>query len=208
MPESVFIYCLKDPSTGDVRYIGKAKSPKKRLQAHLTKSSKRQSHLGCWLRGLTSRQETPVLVVLHEVLREECWQEEERRYISCARALGVDLVNATDGGEGASGVVETPEQCAAKSAARKGVPWSPAQRAVSDAKKGLPLSPAAQAAYAAKSATLKGTSWSPAQRAARDAKKGSPRTMKQVEASSANSAAQKGRPWSAARRAAYERGAL
>lgn len=205
MPDTAFIYCLKDPASGDVRYIGKTTDPEGRLQAHLTKSSKRRNHLGGWLRSLASRREIPMLILLHEVAKTEHWQQEERRYISCARALGMDLVNATDGGEGSSGYIETPEQLAAKSAARRGVPWSPAQRAVSNAKRGLPLSLAQQAAYAAKSAALKGVPWSPARRVASAAKRGRPQSPEQRAGYAARSAKLKGVPWSRARRAAYER---
>lgn len=157
----VFIYCLKDPTTGDVRYIGKANNPKKRFIKHLRESSKRKNHLGNWLRSL--KGEKPILAILHEVAEHEFWVGEERRYISCARALGVDLVNATGGGEGGSGprsmetrakisakkrgVLRTAEACAAMSVAHVGVKLSPEHRAAqSVARKGVPWSPARRAA--------------------------------------------------------------
>lgn len=205
MAKTVFIYCLKDPTTGDVRYIGKTDDLKVRLQRHISESSKFKSHLGSWLRSLGA--DKPILAVLHKVAEHESWQEEEKRYICFARGMGMDLVNIAEGGAGGSGPC-SPEQCAARSAARKGKPWSPAQRAASDAKNGMPLSPAASAAYAAKSAALRGVPWSPAQRAARDVTKGLPMSSKQRAGHAANSAALKGVPWSPARRAAYEAGKL
>lgn len=156
-----FIYCLKDPTTGDVRYIGKADDPKRRLVKHLRESSQRKNHLGNWLRSL--KREKPTLVILHEVAEHRSWAEEERRYISCALALGIDLVNATGGGEGGSGprsaetrakisakkkgVFRTPESCATMSAAHTGVKLSSEHRAAqSAARKGVPWSAARRAA--------------------------------------------------------------
>lgn len=187
----VFIYCLKDPRNGDVRYIGKTGYLRKRLQKHLLDSSKSKSHLGNWLRSLNG--EKPLLVVLHEVSEKESWQVEERRYISCARALGVDLVNTTDGGEGASGP-KSPEHRAALSAAlkgRPGIPKTPEWRAaLSLAHKGVSKGPHSPEHRSVVSAALRGVPWSVARRAAYER--------------SSKGTALKGVPWSLARRAAYE----
>lgn len=136
---TTFIYALCEPETRTVRYIGKTDNLKKRFRAHLAESVKKKNHLGSWLRSLP---EEPILVVLHEVLESESWAEEERRYISCARAIGIALVNATDGGEGVPGNVPTSTHCAALSAALTGVSKSPKHRAaISAAKMGVPRSP-------------------------------------------------------------------
>lgn len=167
MSAPVFIYCLKDPTTGDVRYIGKTGFLRKRLQKHLIDSLKVKSHLGNWLRSLCG--EKPLMVVLHEVSKNETWQEEERRYISCARAMGVNLVNSTDGGEGASGP-KSPEHRAALSAALKGVPSKPKtlewRAALSAAHKGVLKGPHSPEHKAAQSLALKGVPWSAKRRAA------------------------------------------
>lgn len=179
MPEKVFIYCLKDPTTGDVRYIGQTNNLKKRLRRHLSDSVESKTHLGNWLRSLGAQK--PLMVVLHEVSEKETWAEEERRYISCARALGLALVNATDGGEGTSGFVATYEQRAAISAALTGVPKSSECRAaisaavkgrrktlahcaaLSVSMRGVPKSPECRAKM---SAASKGVPKSPAHREA------------------------------------------
>lgn len=161
IPKPVFIYCLKDPTTGDVRYIGQTNSLKNRLRAHFTTSAREKTRLGNWLRSLS---EKPIIAVLHEVAEGESWVEEERRYISCARAMGVDLVNATDGGEGSPGHIHAPEHRAANSAAHKGVPLSPEHcAAISAVQKGVPKSPEHRAAM---SAAKKGVPKSPEHRAA------------------------------------------
>lgn len=154
----VFIYALCEPGTRTIRYIGKTDNLKRRFSAHIFESSKTKTHLGNWLRSLAG--EKPVLVVLHEVTKIECWAEEERRYISCARAMGMKLVNGTDGGEGAPGHIPTPETRAKISYAHRGVPKSPQHRAamvghvrspehcaaISAVQKGIPKSPEHRAA--------------------------------------------------------------
>lgn len=232
--KAVFIYCLKDPLTGDIRYIGKTDNLKKRFSAHIKGSVKKKTHLGCWLKSLLG--EKPILVVLHEVAENESWAEEERRYISCARAMGVDLVNATDGGEGASGWIPAPETRAKMSAARKGVPRGPAspeaRAAMSVAHRGVSKGPPSPETCAAISAALTGVPLSSKRRAAMiaaartperraassAARTGVPRSPETCAAMSASwtperraaqgeamSVAHKGVPWSPARRAAYER---
>lgn len=191
---TTFIYALCEPGTRTVRYIGQTKSLKRRLTQHLKQSSKEKTRLGYWLRSLSG---LPILVVLHVVAENESWQEEERRYISCARAIGMTLVNLTDGGEGTPGP-KSREHRAALSAARKGVPWSPAHRAT---KMGVPKSPLCRANI---SAAKKGVPLSPkhcaALRAARNERPWSP------ERCAHQSAVLKGKPWSSARRAAHEKG--
>lgn len=202
MSKTTFIYALCEPGTRTVRYIGKSENLKKRFRQHLTGSSKNRNHLGDWLRSLS---EPPVLVVLHEVAGNESWAEEERRYISCARAIGMDLVNGTDGGEGCSN--PTPETRAAISAAKKGVTHSPETRAaMSAARKGVPRGPFSPEHCAAISAARKGEKASPETRAAMSAAHmGKPGRPHLPETRAAMSAAKEGVPWSPARRAAYER---
>jgi hypothetical protein len=56
----------------------------------------------------------------------------EMGLIKCAKRMGVELTNLTDGGHGPSGLIVTPEQRAKISATltgRRGTPWSPEQRA-------------------------------------------------------------------------------
>lgn len=97
MSSVAFIYALCEPGTGVIRYIGKANDPKVRFGYHIRSSIKFRSHLGSWLRSLAGRR--PTLLVLKEV-DQASWAEEERRFIKAAKAIGIDLVNGTDGGEG------------------------------------------------------------------------------------------------------------
>lgn len=43
MMEGASIYALADANTGEIRYIGKANDPAKRLQGHMSDSIRRES---------------------------------------------------------------------------------------------------------------------------------------------------------------------
>lgn len=97
--KTTFIYALCEPNSRTVRYIGKANCVTRRFKKHLNTSINNENHLGAWLRMLKSRREMPNLVILREV-PFETWKEEEIRYISAAKILGMDLTNAVAGGGG------------------------------------------------------------------------------------------------------------
>lgn len=111
----VYIYALCEPGTRTVRYIGKTESLEKRRYAHLHKSVLFQSPLGEWLRSLSGA--APNMVVLCET-SQAFWQDDETRYIRSARALGMRLVNSTDGGEGGL-TSHSPESLAKMSVSQK-----------------------------------------------------------------------------------------
>ncbi len=107
--DTVFIYTLRDPETGELRYVGKCKSAKKRLATHIDEARKsdRKSHRVCWIRSLLYRGLRPALNVIDEVPESE-WQQWEVAYIQFFRDEGHRLVNATLGGEGFSSGVHHP----------------------------------------------------------------------------------------------------
>lgn len=131
--KTVFIYALKDPRDGAVRYIGKAKDPKRRLYLHLreAKKGKIKTHKNYWVGLLLSLGETPEMELLDQV---PDFQQNffERAYIKVYRELGTKLTNLTDGGDGGAtttGRKLSPERCAAISARNKGVPKTLEHRA-------------------------------------------------------------------------------
>lgn len=97
--KTVFIYALKDPDTGQIRYVGASCAPQKRLVNHLKDRDK--NHRTNWIRGLRFANMKPVLGILDEVSETE-WQPAEAAYIQFYRERGCDLVNGTDGGGGGS----------------------------------------------------------------------------------------------------------
>lgn len=134
---TVFIYALCEPGTRTVRYIGQTRRIEKRFREHVKISSKEKTHLGYWLRGIAARGEAPNMVILREVSEIE-GDAAEIKYIRIAReSLGMELVNSTEGGEGATmngetrtkisvtltGLRRSQEFCAAISARQNSPEW-------------------------------------------------------------------------------------
>lgn len=98
---SATIYALCDPTTDEIRYIGKtAKRPIERLAEHIREARRgRQLHSSAWIRALRS---PPVMRPL-VVVSSDYANEMEIRTITRLRSRGYRLTNLTDGGEGNSG---------------------------------------------------------------------------------------------------------
>lgn len=94
----VSIYCLKDPRTDIVRYIGKTKKTiKYRLSKHM---SDKGSYKKCtWIKSLKKIGLKPIIEIIDEVT-EQNWKEAERAYIRFFKSCGALLVNSKDGGDG------------------------------------------------------------------------------------------------------------
>lgn len=100
MQKTVFIYTLSCPTSGQVRYVGKSVSPKKRFRGHLNKVFKEAPcHRSNWLLSLIRRGLEPTIEIIAEVPETE-WQFWERSYIHLYHSLGFDLVNSSAGGDG------------------------------------------------------------------------------------------------------------
>lgn len=84
------IYALKD-ADGNVRYIGKARDPERRLAQHLKPDALDKSHKARWARG------NPNMLI--EVLEwTGDWEEAEKRWIAHGRQQGWNLLNIAVGG--------------------------------------------------------------------------------------------------------------
>lgn len=100
--KTVFIYALNDPTRqhlGKTRYVGKAKNPYERYEWHLDFNHREKTHKANWIRSLLRIGQAPILEILDEVPETE-WQFWEKEWIRLYRALGFQLTNGTDGGEG------------------------------------------------------------------------------------------------------------
>lgn len=91
------IYALCDPDTAEVRYIGKANDPEKRLLGHIRDAKVRQTPVYAWIRKLTAAGLAPEMVVIRRGCKD--WKAEERALIAAGRALGLRLLNVADGGD-------------------------------------------------------------------------------------------------------------
>lgn len=99
MAETVEIYGLFDPISGEPRYIGKANNAAKRLKGHYRECRRRNTPLYCWMRKLFSEGKAPVLKVL-ESWPEDDWKNREIAWIDAARTrYGRSILNAADGGD-------------------------------------------------------------------------------------------------------------
>lgn len=109
------IYGLIDPTTKELRYIGQSSTGFKRPKSHMYKSvyKRYNSHLYCWIRGLVSKNLSPEIVVIEELLCRKNLSNSEQFYISYFKAMGCRLTNLTVGGEvGSLGIKQSPETIA------------------------------------------------------------------------------------------------
>lgn len=90
----VDIYVLKDPTTNEVRYIGKANDAAKRLLSHIRDSRRRDTPVYRWFRKLAENNLIPIIEVI-ETCTVEMWPEVEIRLIAeykkTSRLLNVAL---------------------------------------------------------------------------------------------------------------------
>lgn len=100
-----------DPRDGAWRYIGKSSSGMKRPKAHGRSSTlKVESHFPVhrWIEKLRRLGHEYQILVLEETTKDQL-AEAECEWIAEARRQGVDLLNLTDGGEGALGYKQSME---------------------------------------------------------------------------------------------------
>ncbi len=95
--ETTFIYILIDPTTNQVRYVGKSNNVNKRLEGHLLDTKK--TYKANWIKSLKAKDLKPILETIDEVLKED-WKFWEQHYICLYKSWGFNLTNATAGGEG------------------------------------------------------------------------------------------------------------
>lgn len=91
-----FIYSLSNPTTGEIRYVGKANDVNKRLKSHIYDSKTRNTPLYNWIRKLISNGLMPVINIICEC---DNWQERERQIIKEYRGKGFRLLNVAEGGD-------------------------------------------------------------------------------------------------------------
>jgi hypothetical protein len=97
-----FVYALRDPFTGETRYIGVTNDLEGRLRAHISRARSHQTNHHCanWIRQLLSRGMTPEIAVVSTIEPGQDWQLVEADAITSARSAGHPLTNMTGGGEG------------------------------------------------------------------------------------------------------------
>lgn len=98
----VYIYGLVCPVAGVVRYVGKSIAPERRRAAHINAAMRGDYNhrTARWIRKIAAVGLEPALIILHEVVAGERWQDIERAFIASAEDRGWKLTNSTAGGEG------------------------------------------------------------------------------------------------------------
>lgn len=91
----VFIYCLIDPVTGHVRYVGKTVDLSRRYRLHI--NQKENTWKGKWIQSLIKKDLKPNLFVVDTVNNED-WEFWEQFYICLFKAWGFTLTNLDEGG--------------------------------------------------------------------------------------------------------------
>ena len=123
-----FVYGLVDPAEpGHVRYVGMASVRASRPQEHSKnahgKRAGRIPHLALWIRKLHSKGREYGVLILEE-LREDTSRKflgfVEKCYIKSLRAIGHDLINIAEGGDGGKMGEMSPEGRARNAAAMIG----------------------------------------------------------------------------------------
>lgn len=89
------IYGLYCPTTGALRYIGKANNAQKRLKSHLRDAKRRNTPVCQWIVSLVKQGLCPRMEVL---VSSADWVADERAEIRKARESGAELLNLAPGG--------------------------------------------------------------------------------------------------------------
>lgn len=98
--ENCKIYVLIDPTTNEIKYVGKTINEKERYKNHLNPKHNEKTHKRNWINKLRNNNLKPIFKVIEEVLITDDWRDREKYWISHYRLLGFNLVNHSDGGEG------------------------------------------------------------------------------------------------------------
>lgn len=100
----VRIYVLIDPITKEVRYVGiTTKLLRVRLANHIYDAKKLKNHRAKWINSLLKKGLKPEILSIDSTNSIEEAFEKEKFYISSFKAYNINLVNETEGGEGALG---------------------------------------------------------------------------------------------------------
>ena len=110
-----FIYLLVDPrvtsgrARDEVRYVGFASDVDLRLLKHIEEAFRKRTRKCLWLRNLLTSGLQPLVRVVDSGYGDS-WREAERFWIRFYReAVGANLTNMTDGGEGIFGMRHSEE---------------------------------------------------------------------------------------------------
>jgi hypothetical protein len=141
MAPKFIIYALQDPTTMEIRYIGRSCSGLVRPKQHTFPSSlKHPNPKNDWLRPLAAQGLKPTVIVLQEVESASHLDAQEEHWIELALSFGWRLTNLTLGGPGLYGKKHSSETIAKMKDARKKKWTDPKYREEMAQKKRPPVS--------------------------------------------------------------------
>ena len=94
---NIYIYCLKDPDTYEIKYIGKTISLDRRFKEHLQIHRNRRSKKNSWIISLINKGLQPIMEVV-EICSKDNWEVRECYWIQYYIDLGFNLKNTQKGG--------------------------------------------------------------------------------------------------------------
>jgi len=128
---TTFIYVLKCPLSGEVRYVGKSNNPDERYKDHLNRSRDGGTYKRNWINSLRKNNLKPIFEIIKEVSVGK-WKIWEKYYIKHYRDKGCKLVNIMGGGDGLTFGNQT--------SFKKGhIPWIKGHKGVVSNRKGCTL---------------------------------------------------------------------
>lgn len=98
-----FIYYLRDPNDGTVRYVGKSKNPVSRYHQHIKKLDALPTRKRKWLEGLFAKNQLPILEVAEECY-ENIAREREQYHLDLNKATALNIHNPAKGARSVSGM--------------------------------------------------------------------------------------------------------
>jgi group I intron endonuclease len=108
----VKIYTLSDPTTLEIRYIGKTvQTLQRRLDGHIMSAirDRETSHKCNWIKQLYKNDLFPIIEAIEEI-EETNWESIEQYWIAQFKAWNFTLLNMTDGGTGNKGQFYSEER--------------------------------------------------------------------------------------------------
>jgi hypothetical protein len=127
--EIPFIYGLKCPLEGVIRYVGLSTRGMKRPRQHWNKCETENSYKSRWIRRLKNAGLMYEIIVLEEVSSPDILGKSEIEWIAFLKAIGAPLTNTAPGGElGLLGVEFSESHRKKIGDAQRGRPKSEEQR--------------------------------------------------------------------------------
>lgn len=88
-----YIYALKDPRDGSVRYVGRTCNPKERERCHTKGVSQPKTRMELWVCEMVKLGVEPLFCILETTSHTRLGNEAERRWARHYQAQGCHLLN-------------------------------------------------------------------------------------------------------------------